>query len=126
MYNWYAVNTGKLCPVGWHVPSDDEWTILINYAGGETSAGGSLKESGTFHWSDPNTGATDEFGFAALPGGYYRYGNFLDIGNYGMWWSSTTVYPYSKWMRHMYYAYPGVFRGQKDPRDGYSVRCIKN
>ena len=73
LYNWYAVNTGKLCPEGWHVPTDDEWTILTDYLGGKSVAGGKLKETGTSHWLSPNTGATNETGFTGLPTGYRNY-----------------------------------------------------
>ena len=65
LYNWYTVSTGKLCPAGWHVPSDEEWTELTDYLGGEGKAGGKLKEKGTAYWVDPNTGATNEYGFTA-------------------------------------------------------------
>lgn len=74
LYNWYAVSTGKICPAGWHVPGEDEWTTLISLLGGESLTGGKLKESGTSHWLTPNTSATNETGFMALPGGY-RYSN---------------------------------------------------
>jgi uncharacterized protein (TIGR02145 family) len=70
LYNWFAVNAGKLAPTGWHVPSDSEWNVLITYLGGESVAGGRLKEAGTVHWNSPNAGATNEFGFTALPGGH--------------------------------------------------------
>jgi uncharacterized protein (TIGR02145 family) len=91
LYNWYAVNTGKLCPPGWHVPTSAEWTVLTNYLGGESEAGGKLKETGTTHWASPNTGATNETGFTALPGGSrYNTGSFqLNITFNGLWWSST-------------------------------------
>jgi uncharacterized protein (TIGR02145 family) len=69
MYNWYVVNTGKVCPVGWHVPSYDEWSQLVTYSGGETSAGGKLKETGTTHWNSPNTGADNSTGFTAVGAG---------------------------------------------------------
>ncbi|MDZ7633244.1 MAG: fibrobacter succinogenes major paralogous domain-containing protein [Bacteroidales bacterium] len=69
LYNWYAVETGKLCPKGWHVPSDAEWTTITNLFGGESVAGNALKEKGTAHWTSPNDGATNESGFTALPGG---------------------------------------------------------
>jgi len=75
LYNWYAVNTGKLAPTGWHVPTEAEWNTLIAYLGGESVAGGKLKEAGTSHWSSPNTGATNEVGFSALPGGMGRIPN---------------------------------------------------
>ena len=68
LYNWYTVNTGKLCPSGWHVPSDAEWNVLTDYLGGENIAGGKLKESGFKHWNKPNTGATNETHFSALSG----------------------------------------------------------
>ena len=74
LYNFYAVNTGKLCPVGWHVPSNEEWTTLISFLGGVKVAGDKLKEAGTSHWKSPNEGATNESGFTALPGGH-RHGN---------------------------------------------------
>ena len=69
LYNWYAVNTGKLCPSGWHVPSHQEFTVLRDYLGGATAAGGKLKEVGLTHWKSPNTGATDSSGFTAVPSG---------------------------------------------------------
>jgi uncharacterized protein (TIGR02145 family) len=68
LYNWYTVNRGKLCPIGWHVPTDAEWTTLTTYLGGESVAGGRLKETGTMHWVSPNVGAINETGFTALPG----------------------------------------------------------
>jgi len=92
LYNWYAVNTGKLCPTGWHVPIDIEWTILTTYLGGNGVAGGKLKETSTIYWWSPNTGATNETGFTALPGGERNYdGSYLDVGSYGRWWSSTAI-----------------------------------
>ena len=65
-YNWYAVNTGKLCPGGWHVPSDAEWTILTDFLGGINVAGGKMKEAGLTHWRSPNASATNESNFSAL------------------------------------------------------------
>jgi uncharacterized protein (TIGR02145 family) len=73
LYNWYTVNTGKLCPTGWHVPSTTEWTTLETFLGGASVAGGKLKETGTSKWFSPNTGATNETGFTALPGGARNY-----------------------------------------------------
>jgi uncharacterized protein (TIGR02145 family) len=70
LYNWYAVNTGKLAPAGWHVPSHAEWQTLIDFIGGAATAGGKLKETGFVHWRVPNTGATDEFDFTVLPGSW--------------------------------------------------------
>lgn len=89
-----ASNGGRnICPIGWHVPSDAEWTTLTTYLGGESAAGGKLKESGTTHWTTPNLGATNETGFTAFPGGYRKYDgfSFIEIGNYGRWWSSLPI-----------------------------------
>lgn len=93
LYNWPAVNTGKLCPAGWHVPSMEEWMLLASYLGGTDLAGGKLKESGTAHWESPNTGATNITGFTALPGGMIDgsggFGEYYGgIGFAGLWWSS--------------------------------------
>jgi uncharacterized protein (TIGR02145 family) len=92
LYNWATVNTGLLCPTGWHVPTDVEWTTLMTYAGGGLVAGGKLKETGLTHWLSPNTDATNEFAFTALPGGMRGYmGPFLDLGSTGNWWTSSMI-----------------------------------
>ncbi|MFT4803630.1 MAG: hypothetical protein ACI9YE_000825 [Psychroserpens sp.] len=95
LYNWYAVDTlsngnKNVCPTGWHVPTDGEWTTLTDYLGGTGVAGGKMKEAGLAHWASPNTGATNESGFAGLPGGYRDYsdGAFEQIGGIGSWWGS--------------------------------------
>ena len=135
LYNWYAVNTGKLCPAGWHVPTDAEWHTLILYldpaailASPESSiAGGKLKETGTTHWSDPNTGATNESGFTALPGGNRGYDfTFKLIGNYGYWWSSTENSSQTVFSRLMDYGSAEVNRDIDDKEIGFSVRCVND
>ena len=87
LYNWYTTNNGKLCPLGWHVSSNSDWETLINYCGGWEIAGGKLKEAGTAHWKAPNVGATNEFGFTALPaGGRGCNGKFSILGvDLGYW-----------------------------------------
>ena len=88
LYNWLAVNTGKLAPVGWHVPSVEEWNTLVLWLGGTNIAGGKMKEKGNSHWNLPNTGATNESGFTGLPGGGRDYsGNFYILQNTGIFWS---------------------------------------
>jgi uncharacterized protein (TIGR02145 family) len=128
LYTWYAVaDPRNLCPKGFHVPTDEEWTILISLPamGSEDVGGGKLKETGTTHWITPNTGATNESGFTALPGGYrFSYGSFSDIGFSGFWWSSSE---YSDsiaygWGVSSYNSQ--VSRFKFDKRDGLSVRCI--
>lgn len=125
LYNWYAVNTGKLAPKGWHVATDSEWTTLINFLGGASVACGKLKETGTTHWSSPNTEATNESGFTALPGGdRYFNGDFVDIGNLGNWWSSTELNATYAWYWNMDFYYRNV-RSDNNPKSrGFSVRCI--
>ncbi|MBK8503743.1 MAG: fibrobacter succinogenes major paralogous domain-containing protein [Saprospiraceae bacterium] len=91
LYNWYAVNDGRgLCPTGWHVPTDAEWTTLTGLLGGLSVSGGPMKEAGTAHWNSPNTGATNSRGFTGLPGGLRIFnGTFSALGNVGYWWSSS-------------------------------------
>ncbi len=89
LYNWYAVSSGKLCPAGWHVPSHSEWMTMIEQLGGELVAGGKMKEVDTLHWQSPNTAATNESGFTALPGGIRTVSGYFQIlGTSGRWWKS--------------------------------------
>jgi uncharacterized protein (TIGR02145 family) len=126
LYNWYAVNTGKLCPTGWHVPSDAEWTTLTTYLGGETIAGGKLKETGTMHCSSANTGATNETGFTALSGGVRYYVAFINIVYTGYWWSATEDDARNAWCRNMYDNNSFVLRDSGIKEFGLSVRCVKD
>jgi uncharacterized protein (TIGR02145 family) len=127
LYNWYTVNTNKLCPKGWHVPTDAEWTTLTTYLGGENVAGGKLRETGIVHWEKPNNGATDVAGFTALPGGYRNnHGAFANIGFFGFWWSSAEYVPTASWCRTMGCAGTDILRIFSLKKNGYSVRCIKD
>lgn len=127
LYNGYAVSTGKLCPKDWHVPSDAEWTTLTTYLGGESVAGEKLKETGTSYWVSPNTGATNESGYTALPGGLrYHNGIFHDFGFSGYWWSSTEYSASRAFFRYMDYEYSNVFRFNNLKKIGFSVRCIRD
>ena len=127
LYNWYTVNTGKLCPTGWHVPTDEEWTTLANYLGGLSVAGGRLKETGTAHWLSPNTGATNEFGFTALPGGGRAdHGKFLYIGVAGYWWSSSEVNVDLAPASQMVLFDPAIGINELPKWLGFSVRCLRN
>ncbi len=125
LYNWYAVNTGKLAPKGWHIPTEEDWNILSDYLGGEIIAGGKLKESGTSHWIYPNEGATNEVGFSALPAGDY-YGSYIHLGEYAFWWSSTECF--SGYASGRYLVYDSNYFGinQVPHYLGFSVRCIKD
>ena len=121
LYNWYAVNDPRgLAPEGFHVPSDEEWTELIDALGGEKIAGVALK---TEEW-----GGTNSSGFSALPGGYRGYyaGYFNNEGNNGNWWSSSAYGSSSAWLRSLYSDYDDVSRSNFSLRYGFSVRCLKN
>lgn len=127
MYNWYTVSTGELCPEDWHVPTDEEWTALTDYLGGEEVAGSKLKETGTQHWESPNTDATNETGFTALPGGYRSNGGtFYSIGSTGNWWTSSAKDEIYVWNRRMNANLSNVSRGNSNKNFGFSVRCIKD
>jgi len=128
LYNWYAIaDSRNIAPVGWHVPTDAEWTTLTTYLGGESIAGGKLKETGTSHWSTPNTGATNNTGFTALPGGDRSYdGTFHNNGYNGYWWSSAEYSASSAWYRGMRYDYSRVSRYSDFKYWGFSVRCLRD
>jgi uncharacterized protein (TIGR02145 family) len=128
LYNWYAVNTAKLCPKNWHVSSDFDWIDLADYLGGENVLGGKLKETGFYHWSSPNYGATNVAGFTALPGGRFKEGSFRNLGTIGCWWTSTEIPggSYANY-RAIYYDMGTVVKIYYELRDNYfSVRCVKD
>ncbi|OFY38428.1 MAG: hypothetical protein A2X01_18820 [Bacteroidetes bacterium GWF2_35_48] len=129
LYNWYTVNTGKLCPTGWYASSGADWEALITYLGGGSVAGGKMKETGTTHWSSPNTGATNESGFTALPGGRRNgsSGLFSDINNTGNWWSALSYNSGSAYFASIYNTASSLSSGSSAyPKTfGYSVRCLK-
>jgi uncharacterized protein (TIGR02145 family) len=128
LYNWYAVNTNKLAPIGWHVPTDTEWEILTYYLNGELVAGGKLKETGIVHWISPNAGATNETGFTALSGGYRLAinGMFDSIGESNHWWSVTEGSDSTAWYRGVYYLGNDVYRYAHYKQSGFSVRCLRD
>jgi len=130
LYNWYAVNSGKLCPEGWHVSTDEEWTELTNIFGGEALAAGKLKATGTVEggdglWKSPNLNANNESGFSALPGGDRITNGFIDqIGEWGFWWTSTSYSETHAWVRDMGANYSEVSRYRSLKTSGLSVRCL--
>ncbi len=131
LYNYATAM--DVCPDGWHLPDDAEWIKLIDYVG--SNAGGKLKATGTIEegtglWHSPNTGATNKGGFSALPGGLHNpvIGTFLTIGEYGQWWTATTVdgdpdYAYSRRMKHDADDVSRVFSNKPL---AYSVRCVRD
>lgn len=133
LYNWFCVDSASngnrgLCPAGWHVPSDAEWTTLITFLGGESVAGGRMKEAGTDHWFAPNTGASNESGFTGLPGGYRGYvnGSFNYVGQFGHWWSSTRDNTSLAWGCGLFYLDAAIDRSTSVERNGFCVRCVKD
>ena len=140
LYNWYAVAgiydasslsnptlRKKLAPMGWHVPTDTEWTILITCLGGEPVAGGKMKETGTAHWNSPNQDATNSSGFTGLPGGYRdSNGAFSNVGGNGGWWSSSENDTTGAWLRYLYYGGGNANRADYNKAYGFSVRCLRD
>jgi uncharacterized protein (TIGR02145 family) len=139
LYTWAAAMNGSasssanpsgvqgVCPDGWHLPSDAEWTELTDYLGGSAVAGSKLREAGTAHWTSPNTGATNESGFTALPGGgRFIDGLFFTVGNNAYFWSATENDATSAWYRSMYYDLANVTRNNYFKGYGLSVRCLKD
>ena len=126
LYNWYAVETGKLCPTGWHVPTDAEWTVLEDYLktnGHEWAEGTALKS--TSGWSGSGNG-TDDYGWNGLPGGVrFGNGNFYGIVGNGLWWSYSVDVPFK--YRHLSYDKDASFTASAPfERNGFSVRCLRD
>ncbi len=128
LYNWYTVETEKLCPEGWRVPTTGDLVELLRYLGDTETAGGKLK--GTAYWKAPNTGATDEVRFNALPGGV-RYpnegdfpGHFDGLNKIGAWWTSTT-YEIGAYLYSMSYLWAEIFAADARKESGVSVRCMR-
>jgi uncharacterized protein (TIGR02145 family) len=139
LYQWnemmqYATIEGVqgICPAGWHLPTDEEWTILTAFLGGESIAGGKMKATGTFEagtglWYAPNEGATNSSGFTVLPGGIRDYnGSFYDMGSYAYFWSSTEFYFDNAWGRFLGYNNSVVLTYDGYKYDGFSSRCIQD
>ena len=129
LYNWYAINNGSIAPIGWHVATDIEWTMLSDYLGGIQVSGGKLKETGTSHWLSPNLGATNETGFTALPGGCHVFSQspaFTDINVWGYWWSSTNYSTNEAYFCMLRYDTKTFFGFHCLKPSGYSVRCVKD
>ena len=125
LYNFPAVMTEGICPSGWHIPSDGEFTELTDFLGGEGVAGGKMKEAGYDHWYSPNTGATNSSGFTGLPGGYRYSGGFYSNGYYGYWWSASESGSHS-WKRRLDVNYDDVGRSLNYRDYGFSARCVRD
>jgi uncharacterized protein (TIGR02145 family) len=134
-YNWYAVSDAReLCPNGWHVPTYQEWSTLVNYldpvsnGGLEIStAGGKMKSTGAEYWHNPNTDATNESGFSGLANGQVSEGGLImDIGDFGIWWTSSDIYSTNAIIMGIEFNTGNVGKMDNSWNSGYPVRCIKN
>jgi len=140
LYNWYAakgISTGgtifpndtlRICPTGWHVPTDTEWTTLTTELGGESVAGGKMKSIGTVsYWNSPNEGATNSSGFSALPGGYrIKDGSFNNLSNSAVFWRATEVNDNNAWSSRLEHNSNNVSRNSYEKQYGASIRCLKD
>lgn len=128
LYNFHAVIDNRcLCPEGWNIPTKAEWLELVEYLGGEDTAGGSMKETGPAHWSEHNIGATDESGFDGLPGGGRgKITGCGEVGNYATWWSSTSYDSVYAWHWGLYHGNAKVRYNPGHKTSGFSVRCVKD
>lgn len=133
LYNWYAVvDQRKLCPSGWHVPTDAEFTLLTDYLGGEAVAGDKMKSTGNQYWLNQNQGATNISGFSGLPSGICDdQGNFSLLGSSGAWWSSSSYDDPSTiflgaWLYALTDIYTIISRTIHSKTQGYSIRCLKD
>jgi uncharacterized protein (TIGR02145 family) len=125
LYNWFAVKDSRgLAPTGYHIPTAAEWTILINFLGGETEAG--IKMKSASGWTGNGNG-NNSSGFTSLPGGSLATnGKFFDIGSLGYWWSSTESSTTYAWNFAHYYRNSNIYRGNSYKASGFSVRCVRD
>jgi len=129
LYNWYAVNDSRgLAPEGWKIPSDEDWSRLTDFLGGESVAGKKMKYTDFWADNDGESGnGTNESGFSGLPGGYRGLdGTFDGVGKLGLWWSSTETDAYTAWFRNLHYSNGLVSRTNYNKKDGFSVRCLRD
>jgi uncharacterized protein (TIGR02145 family) len=127
LYNWYTTLGDTLCPTGWGVPTDAEWTTLTTYLGGESVAGGKMKIIGNAYWNDPNTGAINSSGFSVLPGGYRNdNGSFYSVRDGAFFWSATENDNVNAWYRYLNSYNGNVYRSIDIKSFGASVRCLRD
>lgn len=126
LYDWEGANCA--CPPGWRLPTAADWMVLFDHFGGLNVAGGNLKEAGTLHWREPNSGASDISRFSALPGGGRRNtgGTFHGLGLFGAFWTGTERGDEDAWAFYLGYHYPEVSMRESSSKGfGYSVRCLR-
>jgi uncharacterized protein (TIGR02145 family) len=139
LYNWYAAkgiyttgtivstDTLNICPSGWHVPTDTEWTTLTTELGGESVAGGKMKSIGTAYWSSQSAGTDNSSGFSALPGGYrIKDGSFNNLRNSAAFWRATEVDANNAWSSRLEHNSNNVSKNSYEKQYGASIRCLKD
>ena len=134
LYNWFAVNDSRgLCPIGWHEPSDEEWSLLINYLDPNADGGKLVNIAGdkmksTTGWNFPNSGANDVSGFSALPSGYrtFNLGECEFLGYFCSWWSNSEIDSDYSWSRGLYYDNSVAASSYDRKQNGFSVRCVRD
>jgi uncharacterized protein (TIGR02145 family) len=133
IYNWHACSDLRdLCPVGWHLPTHEEWTILIDFLGGQNTAGGKMKsigvtDDGSGFWDAPNSGASNSSGFSALPAGFRSImGEYINISRFAWWWTSSSVNEYSSKCLTISLVDNSIGLGLYNKPFGFSVRCLRD
>ena len=128
LYNWFTVSDSRnVCPIDWHVPSDIEWLKLTDSLGGVDFAGGKMKTIGSSKWQSPNSNATNESGFSALPGGDRRSnGEFAYIGNFVSWWCASEDGISNALFRYIGHKDGIIYKSSVNKLNGFSIRCIKD
>ncbi len=128
LYNYYAIaDLRNVCPTGWHVPTYAEWETLKSFLGVDSIVGGKLKETGTVHWTSPNTGADNSSGFTALPSGCrFYYGSFYYIGGGAFWWAYYQNYTYDAPFWFIYSNSSYLTHTSELGSSGFSIRCVKD
>lgn len=127
LYNGYSVNSGKLCPEGWHIPDLNEWQELLDFLGDTITAGGKMKEAGTDHWLSPNMGADNSSGFTALGAGIrYFEGSYNAQLDFTGFWSASDTLNFNQWYIGLYFGDPGIIMNHITKNYGLSIRCIKD
>jgi uncharacterized protein (TIGR02145 family) len=124
----YVITQGTkgICPTDWHIPTGTDWIVLGTFLGGDSIAGGKMKETGYDHWTSPNTGATNETGFTALPGGMRGNAGFFDLTNNAIFWSSLQVDIYNAWIRDLIHDGKRIGKDYVGKSHGFSVRCVRD
>jgi uncharacterized protein (TIGR02145 family) len=127
IYNGYTIESGKICPTGWHVPKVEDWSYLREFLGDSATIGGNLKEAGTEHWLTPNRGADNSSGFTALPGGIrYFEGTYSSIRSYASFWSASMPVTNELWSISLYFADEAFKMNHRSRKYGFSIRCVKD